>query len=231
MRRTIVLVLTASLALVALLAAGPSSTAAGPLTGRLVDGVAPGSPAVSGMTVRLRELADGGGPGPIVDVDVTGPGGGFSLSAAGSSADEFYVQVLAGNYQGGWIGADWVEGSIGNAVTYSASASLGDILAVPAYIRGVVVNSVTKNPVSGVRVTARSQDHISEVDGADLTDSNGVFRINGLTCEDDCYLKVNGSEKGYETGFRACNAKVVATWPNACASPLGRIGRVFLDRL
>ena len=85
--------------------------------------------------------------------------------------------------------------------------------------------------MAGVTVTARSQDAIKEMDGKDQTNAEGVFRINGLTCEDDCFLKINGSAKGYETGFRACSAQVVATWPDACASPLGRIGRVFLDRL
>jgi hypothetical protein len=68
----------------------------------------------------------------------------------------------------------------------------------------------------------------------DVTDADGNFSLEPGTstaCEDDCYLKINGSAKGYQTGCRDCNAQVVATWPNACASPLGRIGRVFLDRL
>lgn len=231
MRRTVALVLSASMALLALLVSGASSTAAAPITGRLVDGVASGSPAAPGMTVRLRELDSGGGAGPVVDTDVTDADGQFALNPGGSGAEEFFIQVLAGTYQAGWVGSHWVEGSIGNARTFGAGDATGAIKAIPAFIRGVVVNSTTKNPVAGVRVTARSQDHIAEVDGADLTNANGVFRINGLTCEDDCYLKINGSEKGYETGYRACNAQVVTPWGDACASPLGRIGRVFLDRL
>ena len=102
--------------------------------------------------------------------------------------------------------------------------------AAGVFIRGTVVNSVTKNPVRGVRVTVRKQGAAS-VDDTDVTNADGVFRLDVLTCEDDCMLKINGSVKGYETGFRACNAQVVATWGAACASPLGRIGRVFLDKL
>jgi hypothetical protein len=71
----------------------------------------------------------------------------------------------------------------------------------------------------------------TKIDGADVTNAEGVFRIDGITCEDDCMLRINGSAKDYETGFRACDATVVAKWANACASPLGRIGRVLLDRL
>jgi len=102
--------------------------------------------------------------------------------------------------------------------------------AAGVFIRGIVVNRKTKNPVRGVTVTVRPQG-ASTVDGADVTGADGVFRIDGVTCEDNCMLKINGNAKGYETGFRACNAQVVPTWGAACASPLGRIGRVFLGRL
>ena len=69
------------------------------------------------------------------------------------------------------------------------------------------------------------------VEGSDTTDSNGVFRVTGITCEDDCYLRMNGSARSFEVGYRACNATVVATWGDACASPIGRIGKVRLDHL
>jgi hypothetical protein len=102
--------------------------------------------------------------------------------------------------------------------------------AADVFVRGTVINSKTGNPVRGVRVTVRPQG-ATKIDGADVTNAEGVFRIDGITCEDDCMLRINGSAKDYETGFRACDATVVAKWANACASPLGRIGRVLLDRL
>lgn len=230
MRRSLALLLSACLAALALVTVSSSAQAATSITGRLVDGTAAGSPAVAGMEVRLIE-SDGGSPSTVVDTVTTAADGSFSLDPGASAAEEFFVRAVAGDYQAGWVGDGWLQKDVAFAQTFGPGVDLGDVSAIPAFIRGTVVNSVTKKPVGGIRVTARSQDQIKEVDGADLTNKDGVFRINGLTCEDDCYLKINGSEKGYETGYRACNAKVVATWGDACASPLGRIGRIFLDRL
>jgi hypothetical protein len=237
MRRALAVLLSACLTVLALLAVTPSAEAAGEITGRLVNGHAgTPAPAVAGMTVELFESV-GGAPGTTpVDTDVTAADGTFTLSPGTSTASRFFVHAQAGDYQAGWVGGPagvnrWLQKDLASANTFVSGAALGNVRAIPAFIRGVVVNSVTKKPVRGVTVTARSQDMIKEVDGTDLTNTDGHFRINGLTCEDDCYLKINGSARGYETGFRACNAKVVATWGAACASPIGSIGRVFLDRL
>ena len=235
MRRSLAVLLSACLTALALLAVSPSAQAADPITGRLVNGHA-GTPAppVAGMTVELYESI-GGEPGPTaVTTDVTAADGTFSLDPGTSTAARFFVHAVANvDYQAGWVGGDprWLQRDSAFANRFLPATNLGTVRAIPAFIRGVVVNSVTKRPVAGVTVTARSQDAIKEVDGIDETNAEGVFRINGLTCEDDCYLKINGSAKGYQTGFRDCNAQIVATWPAACASPLGRIGRVFLDRL
>ena len=232
MRRSLAVLLSGCLAALTLLAVSPSAEAAAPITGRLVNGHA-GTPAppVAGTTVELFESV-GGSPGPTpLDTAVTAADGNFSLDPGVSAASAFFVHAVAGDYQAGWVGGGWLQSDSGFAEPIPGGTALGNVRAIPAFIRGIVVNSVTKKPVSGVRVTARSQDAIKEVDGEDLTNADGGFRIDGLTCEDDCYLKISGSARGYETGYRACNAKVVPTWPAACASPLGRIGRVFLDRL
>lgn len=238
MRRCLALVLSACLAALTLLTLTPSTGGAEATTtisGRLVDGYAPGNPAVAGVTVELVEWLDGV-PGAGVGTATTAADGSFSLVPEGSSATRFYVRAAAGDYQFGWVGRSvdgsrWLERDFAFARSFVLGTVLGDVKAIPAFIRGVVVNSVTKKPVAGVVVTARSQDKIKEIDGVDRTNRDGVFRINGITCEDDCYLKLNGSEKGYETGFRDCDARVVPTWGGACASDIGRIGRVFLDRL
>ncbi|GEP34106.1 hypothetical protein NSZ01_18740 [Nocardioides szechwanensis] len=230
MPRALALLVTACLALLtlAVVAGPPAAVAADPITGRLVD--ATGShPAVQGATVRLRTVT-GSGPGTVVDTDVTDSDGKFSLDAGATPDDEYYVQVLAGTYQGVYVGGGYVQPTPAYAVTYGPHATIGKILANPAFIRGVLVNSETGNPVRDVRVTARSANDLSQIEGSDFTGRGGVFRINGLECEDDCYLKVNGAPKGYEVGFRACNAGVVPTWGAACASPIGRIGKVFLDK-
>ena len=233
MRRAFAVLLSACLAAFALLAVSPPAQAADPITGRLVNGHAgTPAPAVAGMTVELVE--SGSGPlGAAVASAVTDADGHFSLDPGTSTAAKFFVRAVAGDYQAGWVGGNprWLQRDSAFANKFVPGTVLGNVRAIPAFIRGVVVNSVTKKPVAGVTVTARSQDAIKEVDGTDVTNADGSFRINGLTCEEDCFLKINGSAKGYETGFRACNAQIVPSWPDACGSPLGRIGRVFLDRL
>ncbi len=77
------------------------ANAADPLTGRLVDATVASHPGAPNMTVRLREVAPSG-PGTIVSSDVSDASGSFSLDAGPAPDDEYYVQVVAGNYQGGW---------------------------------------------------------------------------------------------------------------------------------
>lgn len=216
----------------------PTAEAFSPLTGQLVDAVTTGHPGVPGMVVRMRELASDGSPGAVVDEAATGTKGFFSLDAGPTPTDEYYVQVIAGNFQGGYVGGgsagepNRVEPTAGQARTYGPHATIGAIRANPAFIRGIVVDAADQaKPVAGVLVTGRDSVDISAVEGADTTNANGVFKIQGLTCEDSCYLKVNGSSQSYETGFSDCSQQIVPTWGAACASPIGRIGKVFLDKL
>ena len=208
----------------------PAASASGSLTGRLVNSSTQAG--VPNMTVQLREVTSTG-PGEVVDSDVTSSTGAFSLNAGVPHDDEYFVRVLPGNFQGGWVGGvpRGVQPTVGHAATYGPHASLGKVLANPAFMRGVVVDSSTGAPVAGVHVTARDSTDSMAVEGADTTNSNGVFRVTGLTCEDSCYLKVNGSSKDYETGFRACDAQIVPTWGEACGAPLGGMGKVHLDHL
>ena len=63
---------------------------------------------------------------------------------------------------------------------------------------------------------------------SDVTDATGFFRIPIFG--EDFGLRVNGRTRGFENGWRACNGTVVPTWGAACQSPIGRIGKVRLDR-
>ncbi len=235
MRRVFALLAFSSLVVAGLGAWSPAS-ATDQIYGRLVDAVAATHPGASGMTVRLLTVT-AGGPGTVVASDVTDSNGYFQLDPGPSPDDEYYVRVVPGNWQGGWVGPDagggpeYVQPSPGYAATYGPGAHLGNIYDNPAYIRGIVVNAATGHPVSGVHVTAKDANDSMAVEGSDDTNSSGVFRVTGITCEDSCYLKVNGTSRGYEVGFRACDATVVPTWGAACASPIGRIGKVRLDHL
>jgi hypothetical protein len=211
----------------------PAASAVDPLTGRVVDGTVSSHPGIGNMTIQLREVGSSG-VGPVVASDVTNGSGAFSLNAGPSPDDEYFVRVVPGSYQGGYIGGDspaMVQPTPGFATTYGPHAHVGPVWANPAFIRGVVVNAATGAPVPGAYVTARDSADITAVEAHDTTNSNGVFRASGITCEDSCFLKINGSGVGYETGFRDCGGTVVATWGAACASPIGRIGKVRLDRL
>ena len=231
MRR--LLAVLVSCVLVGLALVGVTSTtaaAAGQVTGRLVDAVDPAHPAVVGATVRLRTVTEGG-PGAIVDTDVTSSTGGFALDAGPEPEDEYYVQVVADRHQGGFVGGGWVQPTPEYAATFPSDKALGKIRANPAFIRGVLVNARTGSPVSGVKVTARSDNDLTQFEGSDTTGPKGVFLVRGIECEDDCYLKFAGAPKGYENGFRSCAGGVVATFADACASPLGSIGKVRIKKL
>lgn len=206
----------------------PAMRGAGLVTGRIV---AVGSGAgVDGMTMRLRRLGAEGGPGAVVDTATTAANGTFALDAGPDPQDEYYVQGAPGAYQGGYVGGSpkFLQPDVAYAATWSADAALGKILANPAFIKGVLVDAATRRPVRGVRVYAGTQ-HQAPVDSV-VTDAKGRFRLQGITCEDDCYLRFRGRPR-YENGYRGCAGGVVATWGDACASPLGAIGKVRIDRL
>lgn len=231
MRRSAPLVILLVGALAAVVLAAVPAQAAAPVTGRLVD-VTGGHPPAVGMHVRLRVLNDSGGPGAVVATATTNSNGRFSLDPGSSTADEFYVQVVAGRYQGGWVGGAprGAQPTPDAANTWAPGSAIGRIWVNPAFMRGVVVDSETRKPLRGIRVSGRSFNDTSQPLRVDVTDRHGVFVLRGLRCEDDCFLKVNGARRGYEVGYRACNATVVPTWDEACAAPLGRMGRVRLDK-
>lgn len=222
--------LTVSVLIAAGLAAVPAPSSAAPsITGRLIDATT-GDP-VSGVTVRLRmPPADGAGPGAVFATDTTGPGGAFSLAAR--SGGRYYVQVVAGRYQGGYVGGQprYAQPGLADAGSYPPGAPLGKVRVDPAFIRGVVVDATTKKPVRGAKVTARTYSDPSEVESVDTTDRAGRFTLTGIRFEDDGFLKINGAGVRHETGYVACDRSVVATFEQACASPLGVIsGKIRLD--
>jgi hypothetical protein len=196
---------------------------------------------VPGATVRLRAINGDGSAGPVVSEDTTDSAGSFSIPVSDGSA-EYYLRVLpTTDYQGGWVALrSWdsshnVETSLAPTSTdpdfrYGAGDTLGDVSTMPAYFSGRVVNSKTLRPVADARVTGRDANEGMTVEGTDLSGPRGYFRVNGLTCEDSCYLKVNGSAIGYETGFLTGH-RIVPTWGEAVAVSPGPVGNVKLDRL
>lgn len=244
MKRTTVCLLTAAMALLGptALLATEATAATGPITGQLVDRTtaSPAKP-VAGMDVRLRAIEPDGSPGALISTDITDASGNFELATGADESAEYYLRVMAGNYQGGWVALkDWdstnnVETMLdptfdGLDYSYAAGTALGAVTAMPAYFTGRVVNSKTGRPVANARVTGRDANEGLEIEGSDLSGTRGWFQVVGLTCEDSCYLKVNGARIGYETGFLNGH-RIVPTWGAAAAAMPGPLGDVRLDRL
>jgi hypothetical protein len=242
MRRTVICLLaSAATALAGVVLTSPAASAALPISGRLVDRTTQGAGTVkvaAGVVVRLRSINADGSPGPLVSEDTTNSAGNFSVTPVDESA-KYYIRVVPStDYQGGWVAMrSWdssnnVEMSLASAdpgFRYSPATSLGDVSTMPAYFAGRVINSRTLRPVANARITGRDANEGMGLEGSDYSGPQGYFRVNGLTCEDSCYLKVNGSAIGYETGFLTGH-RIVANWGDAVASQPGPVGNVKLDR-
>ncbi|WP_134768399.1 carboxypeptidase-like regulatory domain-containing protein [Nocardioides sp. 1609] len=195
------------------------------VTGRVVsfDGAA-----VAGATVRLRAVARIG-LGPVVGTATTNGRGQFSL-AGGSPSGSYYVELVAGSHQRGWAGQDpkAFQSALKHAGTYAGNAALGTVVAVPAFVRGVVVDSQTKLGVRGVRVTFTP-------DGKEpltaTTQRDGSFRITGITGGEDGAMKFAGSAVGYENGVWGC-ANAVVPPALECQPQIGVMpGKIRIDKL
>ncbi|KRB74141.1 hypothetical protein ASE01_19360 [Nocardioides sp. Root190] len=147
--------------------------------------------------------------------------------------------VANATVQGGVVGGDpsetpkWVQPSYTYGTRYVDGTSLGRIYALPAYVRGKLVDAVTSAPVVGASVRLRHASG-NAIAVHVLTDRNGIFRLKPVKGE-DFNLQVVGSGVGYENGYRGCEvsgkAPVVPTIGDACQSDLGDIGRVYVDQL
>lgn len=229
MGRIVSVVVLAALAAV-LQAMAPSPATAGTvITGKVVQY---GGDPVPGTTVLLHE-DDGGAPGAVIDTVTTDATGSFVLSPT-DDADHWVEVVRNSRVQGGYVsdeatGPSYVQYDVADATPISSGTDLGRVLSAPSFISGVVVNAANGNRLRGINVSTRDVLALGTVLHADTTDTNGFFRIP--IWGEDFGLRVNGDARGFERGWRACNATVVPTWGAACQSPIGRIGRVKLDRL
>lgn len=231
MKRILTALVLAVVAALSPLAAPPQAHAATAIVGQLVD-YTTGSP-VAGSTLRLH-ADDAGAPGAVVASGVTESDGEFSITPPAADATYWVEVVRDAKVQQGYVedhpsGPSWVQFDAEYAAPVAPGTALGRVFAVPSFISGIVVNAASGARLRGIAVNVREVTRLSTVVGSDTTDSNGFFRIP--IWGEDFALRVNGSARGFETGWRACNGTVVGTWGAACQSPIGRIGRVKLDHL
>jgi hypothetical protein len=112
------------------------------------------------------------------------------------------------------------------APTHAATARADD-----GFIAGKVVKQATKNPIKGVTVKV-FRINTDTLLGSDVTGSEGRYRINGLSADDEeLDVRVNGRAVHYETGWVACNNRVVQTWADACSHGQGRQDPFLLQHL
>lgn len=95
-------------------------------------------------------------------------------------------------------------------------------------IRGKAVNAHSGKPLRNVVV--RLHDVVSrEVIARATTDARGRFRLDGAG-EEEWGVFVNGSARGFERGWLACDGDtLVRSWGAACSHGT-RIGAVYLHR-
>lgn len=238
MKRLLAIVLGLAALLVPLLGQQPATHAASaaqaaaapaPISGRLFVG----DRAAAGVKIQLRS----GPSGTLIGSTTTNSEGRFWVTRTGPKpAGGSYVRVLAtSTVQGGVVGGrvsetpKWVQPSYTYGTRYADGTSLGRIYALPAYVRGKLVDAETYMPVARATVRLRRASD-NTIAAYSVTDANGIFRMTSVKGE-DFNLQVIGSSVSHENGYRGCDAHVVPTIGEACATPIGDIGRVFVFRL
>jgi hypothetical protein len=99
------------------------------------------------------------------------------------------------------------------------------------FFAGKVLNQATNNPVKGVTVKV-FRINTDTLLGSDKTGSEGRYRIDGLSADDEeLDVRVNGRAVHFETGWVACNNRVVQTWGEACSHGQGRQEPILVQHL
>jgi hypothetical protein len=112
------------------------------------------------------------------------------------------------------------------APSHAATARTDD-----GFFAGKVIAQVTKKPVKGVTVKV-FRINTDTLLGSDVTGSEGRYRIDGLSADDEeLDVRVNGRAVHYETGWVACNMKVVPSWGDACSHGQGRQDPILIQHL
>lgn len=217
------LTLTPSYAGQAATPAAARATAAPPaVTGRVVTF---NGGSVAGLTVRLRQWGRTG-PSLVTATAKTNATGQFRL-VGGQAGSSYYVELLKGTFQHGWAGGSQprvFHRRVADSDLYKGGAHVGKVIATPAFVRGRLVDAVTKQPVRGVRVNFTPLAGPSTLTA--VTARNGTFRIAGLK-GDDFSMGFVGSDVGYEDGSWGCDGNVVSN-ELECQAPLGVITKNIL---
>ena len=200
---------------------------------------------LEGVTVQLTDGSgiDSAGMSTLTDAE-----GRFSVS--GELGEEIGLRIDGNDigYQRGFVGGGSptrfgfrVVTSWGEASVWSPR-DLGDIALDPAFVEGVVRDSVTGAPVVGAFVNVTDVPAITEtptpLPGLSATTGvDGSFRIEGIFDREELGLSIDGAPVGYETGFLGGSGSspfglpVANTFAAASTWPTGDLGDIALDPL
>jgi hypothetical protein len=116
-------------------------------------------------------------------------------------------------------------------LTVQAPTHAATTRADSGFFAGKVVNQATGNPVKGVTVKV-FRINTDTLLGSDKTGSEGRYRIEGLSANDEeLDVRVNGRAVHFESGWAACNHKIVQSWAEAGSYGQGRQTPLLLQHL
>lgn len=200
---------------------------------------------LEGVTVQLTDGSgvDSAGLSTLTDAD-----GRFSIP--GDLGEEIGLRIEGSDvgYQSGFVGGGfptrfgfrvffvWGEASVWSP------RDLGDIALDPAFLEGVVRDSVTGAPVGGALVNVTDVPDITgtptPLPGLSATTGvDGSFRIEGIFGREELALSIDGAPVGYETGFLGGSGSspfglpVANTFAAASTWATGDLGDIALDPL
>lgn len=233
MRRVLALVLPAALLVVPAFVP-PAAEAAAPITGRVFEHRT--NSVVPNAIVQLREVNGDDTVGSVVATTTTSSTGDFSLVPPEPADADYWVEVLTNNrIQRGLVddnasGASWLQANAEYADQIAPGTNVGRVNALSSYLRGKVVNAANGNPLRGVTVTVRDVVRRRVIIGSAVTNRDGFYRIRGLEVE-ELAVRVNGSARGFETGWVGWHLNVYPTWGQAASVGTGPLGKVKLNHL
>jgi len=113
----------------------------------------------------------------------------------------------------------------------TVSTAADQVLLVERAMRLPVFASIVATPIATLPV-AGVVHNTDTLLGSDVTGSEGRYRIDGLSADDEeLDVRVNGRAVHYETGWVACNMKVVPSWGDACSHGQGRQDPILIQHL
>lgn len=200
---------------------GPTSqteqpSAAGSLSGMVVDARDPGKSAIPRISVYLSR-ADGVFTGVTT---MTGNDGNFIFEGLAPGAYKIYFFDLAGSWKAAWYGAATAPAGTPISVVSGGDANIVQGLERAAPEDGSIAGTVTDatgNGLAGVEVLAYFVDEANGIllilKGSAVTDADGNYVVTGLPASDSGTTGGNASHAiGYKVRYEPSKGNYASQW-------------------